>query len=222
MTNSSIESSNRQGHYAQFGCGLCAPDSWLNFDVSPALRLQKLPIVGRLAVGKFGAFPKNVRVGDVVRGLPVEPSSCVAVYSSHVLEHLSLSDLRIALNNVFDLLKPGGTFRFVMPDLEWLAKTYLQQLEDRTTSSNSWFMQESYLGVEHRPRGIRGLMRSWLGNSSHLWMWDLPGISAELEAVGFTGIRRAKFGDSSDDMFTLVESEERWTNALGVECSKPL
>jgi hypothetical protein len=30
--------------YIQYGCGLSAPKEWTNFDVSPTLRIQKLPI----------------------------------------------------------------------------------------------------------------------------------------------------------------------------------
>ncbi len=32
--------------YVQYGCGLSAPAGWNNYDASPTLRLQKLPVVG--------------------------------------------------------------------------------------------------------------------------------------------------------------------------------
>ena len=35
-----------EARFTQFGCGLCAPPRWLNFDASPAMRLQRLPIIG--------------------------------------------------------------------------------------------------------------------------------------------------------------------------------
>ena len=31
----------------QYGCGLSDPEGWKNFDSSPTLRLQKLPLIGR-------------------------------------------------------------------------------------------------------------------------------------------------------------------------------
>ena len=202
----------------QFGCGLCAPLSWRNYDVSPALRFQRWPLIGRLAVGKYGAFPRNVLFGDIVAGLPLAEGSCRQVYSSHVLEHLSLVDLRSALANVFRILEPGGTFRFVMPDLHFLASSYLSM---DGVDASIWFMRESYLGSETRIRGLKGLIRSWVGNSSHLWMWDYEGMSHQLQEFGFTEVRRASFGDSTTGDFSAVEDASRWRDALGIECRKP-
>lgn len=82
-------------------------------------------------------------------------------------------------------------------------------------------MRETYIGHETRPRGLKGLLSNWLGNSQHLWMWDYKSISEELKEVGFVDIRRASFGDSSDPTFKTVEHKGRWDNCLGVECKKP-
>ena len=70
-------------------------------------------------------FPANVEYGDIVKGLPVPTGSCRGIYSSHVLEHLALNDLRKALRETHRLLAEGGTFRLVVPDLEHEARTYL-------------------------------------------------------------------------------------------------
>src|SRR5688500_16626607 len=105
--------------YVQYGCGQHAPVSWLNYDVSPTLRLQKLPMVGQLM--KFGGqalLSANVCYGDIRKLLPLPAESCRAIYCSHVLEHLALDDLQLALVNTYWHLEPGGIFRFVMPDLK--------------------------------------------------------------------------------------------------------
>src|SRR5204863_7739419 len=115
----------RHQGYVQFGCGLSAPSSWTNFDASPTLRLQRIPLLGRIATYGRVRFPANVHRGDIVRGLPVEPASCRAVYSSHVLEHLALEDCRAALRNCWTILEPGGVFRFVIPDMEEGIRRYL-------------------------------------------------------------------------------------------------
>ena len=74
--------------YIQYGCGLCAPKEWLNFDVSPTLRIQKTPVLGSLLKPVLNTtFPPNVKYGDIVRGLPVKDESAKAVYCSHTLEH---------------------------------------------------------------------------------------------------------------------------------------
>src|SRR4028118_1140902 len=95
--------------YVQYGCGLWAPKEWINYDVSPTLRIQKIPFIGRLVKRQLNArFPTNVFYGDIVTGLPLRPNSCDGLYCSHTLEHLTLQDFRIALKNSHKILKRGG------------------------------------------------------------------------------------------------------------------
>ena len=206
--------------YVQFGCGMCAPPGWRNFDAGPAFLLEKrLPFLKSFLVRKgFPDYPAAIEYGDVIRGLPVPPAAAAAVYCSHVLEHLSLADCRQTLRNVFGYLEPGGAFRLVVPDLEHLARTYVNTPE--ATASHT-FMVEAHLGEQSTPRGLPNLARVLFGRSQHLWMWDFKSLGAELAAAGFTGIRRAHFGDSPDPHFGLVEDPGRWRDALGMECHRP-
>ncbi len=203
--------------YVQYGCGWCAPESWLNFDASPTLRFERLPIVGALYTRNAKRFPPNVRVGDITRGLPVLPNSCRAIYCSHVLEHLALDDFDVALKNTFTYLRPGGVFRFVLPDLEQLARDYVA---DGSAQAASRFMEASCLGKKKRERGLRAVLASWLGNSAHLWMWDQAAMTEQLKKHGFIGIRRATFGDASDRKFDMVEDPGRFRDCLAMECHK--
>jgi hypothetical protein len=204
--------------YVQYGCGLSAPPGWTNFDTSPTLRLQKVPVIGAMLTRKGPVFPKNVLVGDIVRGLPVPETSCDAVYCSHVLEHLSLEDCRTALKHTYSYLKPRGIFRLVVPDLEYLARAYLASEKPQPALE---FLESISMGRTARPRNLRGFLRDWLGNSQHLWMWDYRSFSVELSRVGFRDVRRASFGDSPDPHFAEVEERSRWDNCLGIECRKP-
>jgi hypothetical protein len=209
-----------EAHYVQFGCGLCAPDNWKNFDAGPAFWLQsRLPFLTPLLVKRgFPAYPRNIQYGDVIKGLPILEQSANAVYCSHVLEHMSLNEFRTTVRNVFSYLRSGGTFRLVLPDIEYLAQSYLN---DADPGAASRFMRESYLGEEGLTRGLLALPTALFGRSKHLWMWDFKGLEAELAAAGFTGIRRAQFGDSGDPCFNEVEAIHRWENCLGVECKRP-
>ncbi|PNW55019.1 UNVERIFIED_CONTAM: methyltransferase [Euhalothece sp. KZN 001] len=208
-----------QAKYTQFGCGLCAPSEWLNFDASPSLRLQRLPIVGQLVPGgAFGKFPSNVLYGDIVKGLPIPEESVELLYCSHILEHLALNEFRQALKHSYRHLKSGGIFRFVLPDLECLTREYLNSDDPEACMK---FMRLSCLGKEERKHDLKSFLRQWLGGSEHLWMWDYKAMSRELEQVGFTEIRRAKLGDSGIPAFDAVEDPDRWTYELGVQCRKP-
>ena len=204
--------------YVQFGCGLCAPENWQNFDASPTLRLEKLPILGKFAPGTpFGRFPANVHHGDIIRGLPVLDDSVDLLYCSHVLEHLSLTDLHRALQNCHSILRTRGIFRMVLPDLAFFARQYVQS---DAPDAASEFMRSTYLGRLERPHGLIGFLREWFGNSRHLWMWDYPSLTDELRIAGFHDIRRAQIGDSGLAAFDNVEDSKRWENALGIQCIK--
>jgi len=158
-----------------------------------------------------------VHYGDIVKGLPIAPESCAAIYCSHILEHLALDQLRRALVNTCGYLKHGGVFRCVLPDLERLVSDYSSSQEELRAMR---FMEQSHLGYQSRPSGIPGFVREWLGNSRHLWMWDYHSLVVELKTAGFAMIRRAHFGDSDFACFEAIEDNERWENGLGIECRK--
>jgi SAM-dependent methyltransferase len=206
------------GQMVQFGCGLCAPSQWQNFDASPTLRLQKLPAIGSLIPsGEFGRFPANVEYGNIVKGLPLADDSVKLLYCSHVLEHLTLEELRLALHNCYRHLQPGGIFRFVLPDLEFMSQQYVNSTDPDAALE---FMRVTWMGIENRQRDLRGFLKEWLGGSQHLWMWDYKSLSRELSAVGFQDIRRAQFGDSGISEFSQLEDPQRWQNELGIQCQK--
>jgi hypothetical protein len=209
------------GHqYVQFGCGMCAPPTWLNFDAGPAFWIQsRLPFFTPILVKRgFPPYPKNILYGDVIKGLPIPPQSAEAVYCSHVLEHMTLDEFRLAIRNVYTYLRPGGTFRMVLPDLEQLINAYKN---DPTPGASSRFMQDSFLGEPTLTRGLKSLPTALFGRARHLWMWDYKGLAEQLAAAGFTDIRRAQMGDSPDPRFKEVESIERWPDCLGVDCKRP-
>jgi predicted SAM-dependent methyltransferase len=203
--------------YIQYGCGLSAPMGWRNFDASPTLRFERLPVIGRFYTKNDIRFPMNVEYGDIVKGLPIEINSCKGIYCSHILEHLSLNDFRIALKNTYRILQPGGVFRLVLPDLEYYINQYHN---NNSTDAALLFMQETSLGYEHRPKKLKSFISSWIGNSHHFWMWDYKSISQELLNAGFANVQRANYNSSKDSYFKSVEEESRWDNCLGVECKK--
>ncbi len=208
--------------YVQYGCGLCAPQSWINFDASPTLRLQKTPFVNVLVKKRLNVvFPSNVLYGDIVKGLPgVAESSCDGVFCSHTLEHLSLNDFRTALQNTYRMLKAGGLFRCIVPDLEYSARKYVQALNEGAEDASTQFMKETLLGVEKRAKGITAFLTSSFGNAHHLWMWDFRSLASELKKIGFKDIRLCSFNDSADIMFNSVEDKGRFNEAVAIECRK--
>jgi hypothetical protein len=58
--------------------------------------------------------------------LPFEPGTIAEIFSSHTIEHFPEQDLRRRLLPYWvGLLKPAGTFRAIVPDLEAMTKAYV-------------------------------------------------------------------------------------------------
>lgn len=212
-----MDNSNDKKIAVQYGCGFSSPVGWMNFDSSPTLRFERIPLIGRFYTRNAQRFPDGVNFGNVVSGLPFRDDSVDLLYCSHVLEHLALEEFKDALTESFRILRPGGVFRLVLPCLENAIKAYS---ESKEASASIQLLKSTLLGVENRRRDLKGFFQDWLGGSKHLWMWDYKGMEAELKLAGFVGVRRAQFGDSDHSEFAEVEDEDRWTGHLGVECYK--
>lgn len=92
------------------GCGAVFHPAWINLDSSPVT--------------------KEVQAHDARRRLPFADASVDVVYHAHLLEHLETNDARKFIGECHRILRPGGTLRVVVPDLEGIAQTYLRALAD--------------------------------------------------------------------------------------------
>jgi SAM-dependent methyltransferase len=212
--------------YVQYGCGLCAPNRWMNFDASPRLRLEQVAGVRSVLRATVGlVFPTNIRFGDIVAGLPIPDGSARGVYCSHVLEHLPRNDMAPALRNTLRILLPGGLFRLVVPDLHWRAARYLGCAEQGNPTAARDFIESCALGMRERPKTIMSILRNRFSRSAHLWMYDFAALKALLEQAGFAEVRRCSFGDCSDPMFADVEDKGRFFDSgereLAIEAVRP-
>jgi SAM-dependent methyltransferase len=205
--------------YVQYGCSQCAPKEWTNFDASLTLKWERLPILGRYTKNSQ-RFPENARPGDIVKGLPVPDASCQAIYASHVLEHLALEDFHKALQNTYRILRKGGIFRLVVPDLEWSAREYVARLDRGESDASAFFLRGTLLGCERREHGLMGIAKKLFKTSAHLWMWDGTSMTQALRDHAFRQIRRCRFGDCEDSMFSLVEDRSRFENAIAMEARR--
>lgn len=212
--------------YIQYGCGLCAPEKWINFDASPRLRLERIHLVRHLLCAVLKPlFSPNVLYGDIVSGLPVAQDSAAGVFCSHVLEHLPRDAVPAALVETKRVLMRGGRFRLVVPDLEWRAIRYVAAAQRLDPMAADRFLDSCLLGMRGEERGFIAFIRRRYGFSTHQWMYDSAVLRMLLEEAGFIKVRKCEFGDSGDPMFSLVEAKERFFEGpefeLAMEGIKP-
>jgi predicted SAM-dependent methyltransferase len=112
------------------GCGNTIHADWINLDIAPAL-------------------PSVLKV-NIIESLPFSSEFADVCYSSHVLEHLNKCEAANLVVECFRVLKSDGVVRFVLPDLEALAREYIRLLEDVSSgdegseSAYDWIMLELY------------------------------------------------------------------------------
>ena len=90
------------------GCGHRFHPDWINIDLN--------------------ASSEHVLHQNLREGLTFETASVDVIYASHVLEHLSMTDGERLLKEIHRVLKEGGVLRIVVPDLEGIAKSYIESV----------------------------------------------------------------------------------------------
>lgn len=143
------------------GCGSRFLEDWTNVD--------------------FATSSPKVIVHNLTKGVPFEDASFDVVYHSHVLEHFDAKTGYFFLNECQRVLKKDGTLRIVVPDLEQIAKNYLNSVNagienasDSTISrKHQWFALEL----------LDQIGRNWEGgNVAQFWIACNADDSSLLEA----------------------------------------
>jgi len=79
--------------------------------------------------------------------LPYPDNSVDEVFSSHLLEHISHLQTASVLSEWRRVLKPGGVFNLVVPNLEWCMRNWLNK-----TESERWgFPLHTIFGLQIHP-----------------------------------------------------------------------
>ncbi|MBB2144109.1 methyltransferase domain-containing protein [Pedobacter sp. LMG 31464] len=100
----------------------------------------------------FVSTGEGVIAHNLLAGIPFPDHTFNLVYHSHVLEHFTKLDGLKFLKECYRVLKKDGIIRIAIPDLERIAKTYLQTLEigvedeenQKIRANYDWIMLEMY------------------------------------------------------------------------------
>tara|TARA_Y100000748_G_C15348196_1_gene430770 strand:+ start:118 stop:738 length:621 start_codon:yes stop_codon:yes gene_type:complete len=201
------------------GCAYTIGKSWKNYDATPTAVLEKIPLIGKIIKINQKRFPRELIYGDITRKLLSPKNEAQNIFCSHVLEHLSNDEMKNALNNIYQMLKPNGCFRLIVPNLENRVKKYI---DDKDANN---FIEKLGMGQKNINNNIFSKIKSLFGNTKHLWMYDYDSLSLELSKVGFINIRNCNFGDSQIEVFSEIEEKNRFIDDNGmpeicIECTK--
>ncbi len=150
------------------GCGATFHEDWVNVD--------------------FIDHGGKVLAYDLRLGIPFADESFDVVYHSHVLEHMPKAWGEFFIAECHRVLRPGGLLRVVVPDLENIARAYLENLEAARRGEQGAEQRHQWMVVEL----IDQLTRSYSGGEMLNW-WQQPSVLQEdfiIERLG----KEAKLG----------------------------
>ncbi len=172
-----------------WGCGPEPPRGWVNSDLlaGPGIDLSC----------------------DIRDGLPVPDDAFDQVVSIHALEQIPYLELATVLAELRRVLRPGGTLRLALPDLDRAIAAYLRD-------------DHRYFHVpDHEVRSIGGklsVQMTWYGSSRSLFTFDF--VEELLERAGFRSICRRGYRETGSDDPMIVELDDRERESLFVEAVK--
>jgi len=207
------------------GCGSFVAPGWENIDKSWGVTLSRIPgaraALARLRVltpeQAAAVFPAGIVRADVRKGLPYGAGAAVAVYSSHMIEHMSRWQGLALLRECHRVLAPGGRVRLATPDLRALVDEYTRGETRRGVTAGDSFMQQLETHRDEPGSVAQRLVRRFL-TAPHQWVYDEHSLMRLLEEAGFADARRRGFRDSDIEGIDVVEQREE---SLFVEGRRP-
>lgn len=169
----------------QLGClGEVAP-GWVNTDVTPHIWVARVPGLARLlratrmitadryAQHRRGVY-SQVRYLNVGKRFPFADASFDNVFSAHMLEHLYRAEAENCVREAYRVLRPGGVFRVLVPDLDRLVRNYDEAHPEP-------MLQKIYENTQRRDK------------NRHHWMYTASSLANVLRGAGFTQVERCTY-----------------------------
>jgi SAM-dependent methyltransferase len=151
--------------YLNLGCGRRFHPDWTNID--------------------FSSTGPSVIAHNLTQGIPRSDHSFDLVYHSHVLEHFSKTQAQNFIQECHRVLKPGGTIRIAIPDLEQIAKTYLQNLDQAQTGSVAAAQNCHWMVIEMLDQSVRNHPGGDMAR--YLFQETIPNQAFVIDRIGTEG-----------------------------------
>jgi predicted SAM-dependent methyltransferase len=154
---------------------------------------------------------------DITKGIPLSNDSLSGIYTEHCLEHLDYENTKKVLSRFFELLKPGGTLRVIVPDAEIYLDAYQQSKENNQINFPYGLITHNVSDSEVTPMVA---VNSMFRGHDHKFAYDYLTFKLMLENVGFIDLKKESFRQGRDSVL-LIDSDYRACESLYVEATKP-
>lgn len=193
------------------GSGPVAVAGWVNIDRSPSLVLERIawtkkPLIklGILGTSHGATWSRDIVRADI-RDLPYQNNSITAIYSSHTLEHLYLTDAQQVLRECHRLLAPNGVLRLALPDAEAMAERLLRGCRDGDAEASLAYNRELIAHPFSEPNRLAKL-RGLAGGHVHRWQPTAALVSSMLADAGFGHLEAMKYRDGTCPDLDVIET----------------
>lgn len=152
------------------GCGRQHHKAWMNVDMN--------------------AVEPGIIRHDVTTRLPFPDNSFRAVYHSHLLEHLPRMGAPFLISECFRVLQEEGILRVVVPDLETIARLYLENLEKAEEGDCQASHRHEWMTLELLDQMVRETSGGEM--LRYLRATPLPAKDFVMERLGEEAVRAAQ------------------------------
>lgn len=210
------------------GCGLTYLDGWINCDGGPSsLLFSRLPsplrrlLTGSGLLGKgsqtFWRFLEThpITYVNALKEWPFASDSVDIIYSCHLIDCFSSSDVRAFFQHAYRVLKPGGQIRIAGMDLAQEVQRYLQNEDAERLASTVSFPHPKEGSVLSR---LKEAIWPPILYRAHM---DFVFYKKLLAELGFEEIVRLRPGETTIAHLEPVHLWQRHGESLYVEARKP-
>ena len=170
---------------------------WINTDITPHIYVSKFPglawilyKLNKISPERYQQYQKGIfrqiKYLDVSQKFPWSNETFDHVYTSHMLEHLYPEEALNCISEVFRVLKTGGIFRIVVPDLDRMIASYNPNQPEQ-------FLTEFFETTQRRD------------SNQHHWHYNEKLFHKILSEAGFREVYRCEYRQGKTQDVELID-----------------
>jgi predicted SAM-dependent methyltransferase len=158
---------------------------------------------GWLNTDGSGWRPEGVVYLDARKPFPLPDASFDAVFSEHMLEHLTYPEGQACLRECLRVVRPGGRVRIATPALDRIARLYDAEQTEVQRRYLRWAIDTLGADGDAYLPGfvVNNFVRAW----GHRFIYDEQTLRHALTYAGFVDVERRRVGESEDPNLSGLE-----------------